>query len=408
MNKRNQNIFIRLSFILLLGIFSCSSKNNQSDLTINTISSGTKTDLAEPFLFSNGKELFLSWVEAKNDSIFELKYSILNKGRWTQPLKLASGDNWFVNWADFPAIAENNNKVLSHYLAKSSTSTYAYDVHLVLAEKGGSIINPSILLNNDKTPSEHGFVTLVPYKKDSFFVTWLDGRNTVDSSEIQAMNIRSAIVTNSGEVISDLILDYKTCDCCQTSAAITDNGPVVVYRDRSDTEVRDMSITRLVNNKWTEPKTIYNDNWQIKGCPVNGPKASSIGNDLAIAWFTAANDKPVVKVIHSSDGGDTFNKPIIISQNNPVGRVDIIMINSKEAVVSWLENNTHDQAEIRAMKVNLGGEESEHIVISTSSSSRSSGFPQMELLGNKVYFAWTDVSNESSIIQTTVIDIERF
>ena len=36
-------------------------------------------------------------------------------------------------------------------------------------------------------------------------------------------------------------LDPKVCDCCQTAAAVTDDGPVVVYRNRSDQELRDIS-----------------------------------------------------------------------------------------------------------------------------------------------------------------------
>ena len=106
------------------------------------------------------------------------------------------------------------------------------------------------------------------------------------------MTLRAAIVSERGEVSKDILLDNRSCDCCQTTAAITTNGPVVIYRDRSEEEIRDISIVRQVEGKWTAPKVIHSDNWQINGCPVNGPKVASLGNNLAVAWFTAAGDQP--------------------------------------------------------------------------------------------------------------------
>ncbi|MDZ7647099.1 MAG: hypothetical protein U5K54_07905 [Cytophagales bacterium] len=101
------------------------------------------------------------------------------------------------------------------------------------------------LLNTDNKEAEHGFVTILPYG-DNFFVTWLDGRNTVmenmegdhHDGHQGAMSLRAAIIDPNGNGLNEWELDNKTCDCCQTTAAITSNGPVVVYRDRSDEEIR--------------------------------------------------------------------------------------------------------------------------------------------------------------------------
>ena len=61
------------------------------------------------------------------------------------------------------------------------------------------------------------------------------------------MTLRAAFIDKKGNKINEWELDGRVCDCCQTTAAITNDGPVVVYRDRSDDEVRDMSIVRYVN-----------------------------------------------------------------------------------------------------------------------------------------------------------------
>ncbi len=164
----------------------------------------------------------------------------------------------------------------------------------------GSIWNHVGLLHHDSVQAEHGFVSLVPFR-DGVFAAWLDGRNTGGGhnheSHNGAMTIRAATLGFDGKKVEEWELDNRVCDCCQTTAAITDNGPVVIYRDRSDEDIRDMSIVRFVNGIWTEPKPIYSDHWKIDGCPVNGPRGEALGNMLAVIWFSSAKDQPEVKVI---------------------------------------------------------------------------------------------------------------
>ena len=380
-----------LLVLCLIGT-ACSVKKNV-DQEIKFLTSPSTSNSAEPFLFTDiDSTVYLSWIE-KNEGKATLKFSSLDSEQWSEPSVIASGTTWFVNWADYPMIATNGKQFVAHFLDKSGESTYAYDVKLTTSDdKGKNWLHPRVL-HDDKKQAEHGFVTLVPYG-DKFFVTWLDGRNTVmegmkemDHHEGHhgSMSLRAAIMDAKGTKINEWELDNKTCDCCQTSAAITTNGPVVVYRDRSDAEIRDMSIVRLLDGQWTEPKTIHNDNWKIAGCPVNGPRVVAEGNNLAVAWFSAASDTSHVNVIFSTDGGATFSKPIRVDEGSAIGRVDIVMIDNRSVMVSWMEGSM-----IKAAKVNVDGTKEPSMIIASSSESRSSGFPQMTKSGNHLIFAWTD------------------
>jgi hypothetical protein len=236
---------------------------------------------------------------------------------WSAPVIIATGRNWFVNWADYPVIAtDGDGNFIAHYLEKSDAAKFTYDIKTISSADSGKLWGQSKLLNEDNIKAEHGFVSIVPYK-DGFFACWLDGRKTA-SEESQGghdghhgeMTLRAAMIDKNGNKTNEWELDGKVCDCCQTTAAITDNGPVVIYRDRSDDEIRDMSIVRFINGQWTEPKTTHADNWQIKACPVNGPRADAINNHLAIAWFSMKEKDGEVKIVFSKDGGETFDKPI--------------------------------------------------------------------------------------------------
>lgn len=382
--------------VFLLSLFSCAQekKNIESALVVTPHESPTGPNSATPYLFTDkNNTTYLSWTE-KTDSANFFKYSKLESGSWSAPSLITSGKTWFVNWADYPMIAaDGGDNLISHVLNKSGESTYAYDVKVFASNDRGQSWDNSFVLHDDGKQAEHGFVSLVPYQ-ENLFVSWLDGRNTVMEGMDEmagheghhgAMSLRGAILDYSGKKINEWELDNKTCDCCQTGAAITDNGPIVVYRDRSDEEIRDMSIVRLVNGEWTTPKTIFSDNWKIAGCPVNGPRAVAIGNTLAVAWFTISEEVAQVNVIFSNDGGATFEKPIRIDDGKAIGRVDVVMLDKDNAMVSWMEGT-----DIKAIKVNRNGSKETPVVIATSSESRSSGFPQMTKSGNELIFAWTD------------------
>lgn len=378
---------------LTIVFISCSERNEkQLAVQVKEFTSPAADSCADPFLFTDQSgKIYMSWVEKKGKES-TLLFSTYSQGKWANAERIASGNNWFVNWADYPVIsADGKNNLIAHYLQKSAASTYAYDVKYITSSDLGKSWSDSKTLHDDGKQAEHGFVSMAPYG-DQYFVSWLDGRNT--GSEAKSgheghhgqMTLRGALVSSDGTKDKEWELDNRVCDCCQTCVAVTENGPIVVYRDRSEDEIRDMSIVRYVNGQWTEPKSIYADDWKIAGCPVNGPRADAIGNNLAIAWFSMAGGKQgQVKVVFSEDGGATFKAPIQIDETKPIGRVDIVMLDKKSAMVSWMEG-----ADIKAVKVNSDGTKGSSIMIASSSESRSSGFPQMTKSGNTLYFAWTD------------------
>jgi hypothetical protein len=402
-----------LSFLCLLIFFwSCTEKKQNEEVkTLQLIESPTTGVSAQPFLFS-GEKTLLSWIENKGDTIYSLKYAELKDEKWEASKTIITGTNWFVNWADFPAITEQNGNILSHFLQMSDEGTYTYDIRMKLFNKLENVWKDDFILHNDGTKSEHGFVTMLPYKKDTFFITWLDGRNTAgghdhDNHGGGAMTIRAATITSNGEIIDDVELDDKTCDCCQTTAAITKNGPIVIYRDRSDEEIRDIYISRLLDSAWTAPKSIFNDNWKISGCPVNGPKAVAIDNTLVVSWFTNADKQAKVKLIFSKDSGATFNEPIIIDETKPLGRVDVAMLDPENVLVSWI-TNIDTKTVIKAVKVHISGQKNDAILVAELDGSRASGFPQLEIVNDKALFAWTDVINGMTTIKTAKISLTDF
>ena len=392
---------IILSF---LTIFSCTSK----DVVVKEISFLHENSNAQPSLVSGEGSLSLSWISSNEGEKSTLNFSQLKEGKWTNTQTMATGSNWFVNWADFPAHAINENLILSSYLKKSDSGTYTYDVILSLQKLSGEKVKEDFLLHTDGVKAEHGFVSIIPNHNQGFFITWLDGRNTVDKDldgYHKPMTIRFAEITNKGDIIDESELDSATCDCCQTSIAVTNKGPVVVYRDRSDKEVRDIYIARKINGIWGVPTPIHNDGWEINGCPVNGPKVASNSNNLAISWFTVSNEKPTVNLSFSKSNGASFGTPIKINDDDAIGRVDVAFLNPQEVLVSYIEGDDVGTY-LRIKKVSIDGKVSAPITISKIDGGRNSGVPQLEILDNEAFIVWTVLKGKKNQLKTVKLSFK--
>ena len=120
----NKGVFL----VLFLFLSSCT----RIDFKVEEIQFSFGKNNAQPNLVSNGDDLTLSWISSEEDKEAILFYSQYEDNKWTAPTSIASGSDWFVNWADFPANAINEDLLLTSYLKKSDSGTYTYDVLLNL------------------------------------------------------------------------------------------------------------------------------------------------------------------------------------------------------------------------------------------------------------------------------------
>mgnify|MGYP005989593001 FL=1 len=386
---------------LIIVVIGCKKK----ELVVADIPFKFGINNAEPNLVAEEGRLSLSWINSIRGKEATLWFSQLNQNQWKAPTKIASGKDWFVNWADFPANATNGNLLLTSHLKKSASGTYTYDILLNLQKLNGEIIKENFLLNTDGEQAEHGFVSIIPNTNDGFLITWLDGRNTikeVKESNHKAMTIRTAEISNTGNIYNETEIDGRTCDCCQTSITMTQLGPMIVYRDRSKHEIRDIYYSLKNDSVWSAPKPVFNDEWKINGCPVNGPKVISNKKNTAVAWFTAATEKPLVKI--SFFDVNSFQNPIVLNEVNAIGRVDAAFVNEDEVLVSYMESDDSGTY-LRCKKVAKKGTVSKAITVSEINSGRKTGVPQLEVLDGFAYFVWTISIDDKNQLKSVKIDL---
>ena len=369
---------------------------------------------AQPQLFSSDHGIILSWVERQGPAA-TLLFSEWNGQRWTKARKVASGSDWFVNWADVPSVIRLGDGALAaHWLQKSGDSTYAYDVRLSYSTDDGQTWAPSFTPHHDGTRTEHGFASLFQMPGGGLGLAWLDGRATARQGEHDghlegagggAMTIRFAAFDRSWKQTLDINVDDRVCDCCPTAAAITSDGPIVAYRDRTADETRDIHVSRFIDGTWTASTPVHQDGWQIAACPVNGPMLSARGRDVAAAWFTGKGDEGHAYVAFSRDAGATFGNPVRLDDAAALGRVDVELLRDGSAMASWIET-TAGRSEFKARRVDRAGTRGQALTIAAIQGTRAAGYPRLAARKNELVLAWTGARAAASQVKTARVVIE--
>jgi hypothetical protein len=379
----------------------------QQPLEVRQIDTPAAIGSAQPQLTVSSRGVLLSWIERSGDTA-TLKFAERTKSGWTDARVVATGTDWFVNWADVPSVIRlADNSLYGHWLQKSGPDTYAYDVRLSRSTDDGKTWTPSFTPHHDGTKTEHGFASLFQMPGAGLGLVWLDGRAMKaeghDGHGGGEMSVRGAVYDTTGKQISETAVDLRVCECCPTAAAVTSEGPIIAYRDRSPAEIRDIYVSRLVSGKWSEPVAVHNDNWHIAACPVNGPALSADGRRVAIAWFTAKGDQGHAYAAFSNDAGKTFGTPVRLDDFSALGRVDIALLDDGSAVATWIEFQ-EKRAQFKMRRVDAAGTKSTAMTVSSLAASRASGYPRLARFGDELVFAWTE-STQPTRVMTAVASV---
>jgi hypothetical protein len=378
-------------------------------------------------LTPDGNDVVCSWQEPGGETVrgeptWRVRYSILRSGEWLTPVTVYSSHVLFTNWADTPGVVPVSNEwMVSHVLVKGGGDALSYDVQLVVSASSGADWAPLWRLHQDQTGGEHGFVSMVvqpprdPARPPGLWAFWLDGREMPGGHDHDAeqpapddlpgrgMMLRAALISREA-ITADTPIDLRVCECCNTSAALTDRGPIVVYRDRGLDEVRDIAIIRRDRGAWTRPAPVHADGWKIAGCPVNGPAVAARGPKVCVAWYTGADETERVLAAFSGDSGAAFGVPFTIDDSQPLGRTDVVMLEDGSAVVGWLDSNEASGV-IRLRRVQSDGTMGEPVDVGRTGMDRDAGFPRLARAGESIIVAWTDSTVEPSRLRAAVVPI---
>ncbi len=393
---------VALSFLLTVCAAPVQDASPSPALRVESLESPAAEASRCPRLSTSPSgDVCLSWLDVEGREEPRravLRYSMLEATGWSAPREIARGERWFVNWADFPAVAVLGDCVLAHFLEKSGAGTYDYHVRVTRSSDAGATWSAPSRLHAHDGGGEHGFVSFAPIAPTRAMAVWLDGRNTKGDHGGGEMALYARTVDCDGTLGDEIAVDPRVCDCCPTSAvALSDGAVLVAYRDRSADEVRDISVARIEGGTVSSARWDSRDGWKVAGCPVNGPVLAVHGSNVALAWFTfGSNQRALVSCAFSSDGGRSFGLPMRLAGTRAQGRVDAGFDAAGRLIVTWLEADA-TSAEWRVARVDPTGKAPmSHAVVETTTS-RDSGLARVIRGRTGVLFAWTGTGSSPGV-----------
>ncbi len=365
---------------------------------------GVDTGLAgaEPSLVRADDGFVLTWQARLDDGVAALRFRHLAlDGRSLATGEIARGTGWFLNWADFPSLQVlDNGDWIAHWLQRSGPGRYSYDIRATRSQDRGATWSTPFTLHDDGTQSEHGFVAYAPAADDGAWVAWLDGRQTVGAAGLDdgsghahghggaAMSLRMAKVTRSG-VIWNAALDDRVCDCCQIAATRAAAATLVVYRDRGNDDIRDISLLRHDGQRWLPSQPLFADGWKIAGCPVNGPTIAARGRHAAAAAYSEAGGIPTVRMRRSDDAGRSWSKPVAVVAGGTLGRLHLAVLEDGRTLLARMDAEGDEVV----LRLSLHGEHGETLAqreVVRRKAGQLPGFPRLALDGRGGVLAWSE------------------
>ncbi len=157
MFKRQLRVITTLTVLFML--MSCSPQESSNEKWAspagdNSVSPNLSLDM-------EGLPI-LSWMKV-DEGLVALQYSRWTGTQWSDPITVASGEEWLVNRADFPSVVQLSQSLwAAHWLVMTDPSIFAYDVAISLSRDGGKTWTDSVAPHTDGTFSEHGLSAFLP------------------------------------------------------------------------------------------------------------------------------------------------------------------------------------------------------------------------------------------------------
>ena len=176
--------------------------------------------------------LLLSWlskIEGRRNALQFASYT--DAGGWqSQPRTIAVGHSLVANWADTPhLLVTPDGAMWAQWLQANASAPSAYDVALARSRDGGMTWPQITRINQESAGTYSGFVALWPAAADRLGIAWLDGSGKASGDHgghgEGDMQLRANAYDKDLTAGTASTLDLRSCDCCQTDAAMTARGP---------------------------------------------------------------------------------------------------------------------------------------------------------------------------------------
>jgi hypothetical protein len=309
---------------------------------------------------------------------------------------------------DAPSVAvAPEGVVYVAWTARAGEGGQATTLYVSASRDGGRSFGEPVKVNDDSTQGVHGMHSLAVGDDGRVYVAWLDERDIPKAQDGDAHGQMSGkMPMQHGEHNREVFFSYSTdggrtfasnrrvaveaCPCCKTSLAVSREGRVYVgWRQVLPGDFRHIAVASSVDGGETfnAPVVVSDDRWELRGCPVSGPAlAAGDGDRLTVLWFTAGDAGTAgLYSSESSDGGRTFAPRRVVSESGMRGTPQLLP-EAQGAAVAVFEGDGENNSP-GLLKAHFDG--AERGVTSNNRTQFGAGeLPSAAILDGRIYTAY--------------------
>lgn len=437
---------IILLLILLTASTACESPNNQPQQRKSSQNetiqpsrviniSPPEINAAEPAIAAgNDESVFVVWVEHKANKEADLmirRYDLAGNPK-SESVRINPLAGQVKAWYGDPPtikISQNGTIYVGWTARIEGAKVAANTLYLSVSRNGGNSFESPVKVNDDSAPASHGMHSLAIDDSGRVYFAWLDERylnshkehakvkeisdetphfekiaffdhkpETKHKSEPNA-ELYFSVSSDDGKTFSpNKKLAGDICPCCKTSLLMaSDNRIYVSWRQVINEDFRHIAIASSTDggNTFSAPIIVSDDQWQISACPVSGAAlAEDSDKTLRISWFTAGKaGKPGIYSTDSKDGGKTFSPRLLISENATGGTPSLIVSKTKNPQIIWTEAG-------KVIKATLSNEKT---AIENKQEIASGENPAVTSSGEQIFVSFMENEKEKRNIKLSVV-----
>jgi hypothetical protein len=352
--------FIFIALLMLALLAGCARLSGSKSPASETLSDATSPvristvglNAAEPAIAA-GRDgaAYVAWVghgAGKEADVWLTRVEETEKKSNEEPARINRTPGEATAWrGDAPSVAVSAEGVVYvAWTARAGEGGQATTLYVSASRDGGRSFGEPVKVNDDSTQGVHGMHSLAVGDDGRVYVAWLDERDIPKAQDGDAHGQMNAkMPMQHGEHNREVFFSYSTdggrtfasnrrvaveaCPCCKTSLAVSGDGRVYVgWRQVLPGDFRHIAVASSVDGGETfnAPVVVSDDRWELRGCPVSGPAlAAGAGDRLTVLWFTAGDAGAAgLYSSESSDGGRTFAPRRMVSESGVRGTPQLL------------------------------------------------------------------------------------
>jgi hypothetical protein len=319
-------------FLVLLGVVILGMRGAVQAPFVTTLAVPDRAN-ATPSIAADGSRVAVAWSAREASGKTDIYVATSGDGGRTfaEPVRVNDEPGTARVGGEMPPRVALSGRAIDVLWTSRGTAT---TIRVARSDDGGRTFGASRELQRGGAPGDRGWPAISVDERERLHAIWLDhrglaeagGSRHVHGGAVDAAEKRDgvAIAQKSGLYYAgsqgEREIAKGVCYCCKTALASTPNGRIfAAWRHVFAGNIRDIAFTssRDGGRTFAPFVRVSQDNWQLDGCPDDGPSLAVDEHGAAhLVWPAVVSEPEPHKAIFyaSTRNGRTFTPRVRVSE----------------------------------------------------------------------------------------------